>query len=275
MVTSSLADDINLIAAWLSKEELADIGSFGVFDCVVLCGSQLLQQATALFRALEGSPSLTKVMVITGGIGHSTSGLYEAVSKHPIYYVLSEEIKGLPESRVFERILHRFFDLEKITSKGCKLLIEDRSTNCGSNAIETLRLLEASGISRPQSCAIIQDPTMMRRTVAGFEKVSNESTNKAFGESINTNFVACPVFVPQMVTDGHDLDFCVPNVEAKELWSKERFYELLSGEIPRLRDDSGGYGPAGKDFIVHVDIPMEVESAASRLQQALGSSRSM
>ena len=275
MVASSLAGDINLIAAWLSKEELADIESSAALDCVVLCGSQLFQQATTLFRALEGNPLLAKVLVITGGIGHSTPGLYEAVSKHAIYCVLSEEIESLPESRVLERILHRFFDFEKITSKGCRLLIEDRSTNCGSNAIETLKLLEASGVTGLQSCVVVQDPTMMRRTVAGFDKVFNESSDRVFGEGASAHFVACPIFVPQMAADNFELNFCVPNVAAKDLWSKERFYELLSGEIPRLRDDVAGYGPAGKGFIVHVDIPKEVEAAANRLQKAFGNSRSM
>jgi len=36
---------------------------------------------------------------------------------------------------------------------------------------------------------------------------------------------------------------------------------LLLGELPRLRDDINGYGPLGRDFIVHVDIPAEVEAA--------------
>jgi hypothetical protein len=38
------------------------------------------------------------------------------------------------------------------------------------------------------------------------------------------------------------------------------------GEIPRLRDDKEGYGPRGKGFIVHVDIPDEVEEAWRRVK---------
>lgn len=30
------------------------------------------------------------------------------------------------------------------------------------------------------------------------------------------------------------------------------------GEIPRLRDDVNGYGPKGKKFIAHVNIPDKV-----------------
>ncbi len=46
------------------------------------------------------------------------------------------------------------------------------------------------------------------------------------------------------------------------LWPVERYLSLLTGELPRLRDDSDGYGPRGRDFIVHVDFP-EKSSCAS------------
>ena len=54
----------------------------------------------------------------------------------------------------------------------------------------------------------------------------------------------------------------------------ERYLTLLLGEIPRLRDDENGYGPRGKGFLAHVDIPEEVEAAFQLLQQSgLGSVR--
>ena len=39
------------------------------------------------------------------------------------------------------------------------------------------------------------------------------------------------------------------------------------GEIPRLSDNSDGYGPKGKDFIAHVHIPDEVNLAFSELKK--------
>ena len=42
------------------------------------------------------------------------------------------------------------------------------------------------------------------------------------------------------------------------------------GEVPRLRDDRHGYGPAGKGFIAHVDIPENVEKAFSELKTIYG-----
>jgi len=51
------------------------------------------------------------------------------------------------------------------------------------------------------------------------------------------------------------------------VWDVDRYISLLLGEIPRLRDDEGGYGPAGKNFIDHIDVPAEVEEAHARLAQ--------
>ena len=47
------------------------------------------------------------------------------------------------------------------------------------------------------------------------------------------------------------------------MWNMDHYVELLLGEIQRLRDD--GYGPKGKGFIAHVDIPEDVEAAFAQL----------
>lgn len=54
---------------------------------------------------------------------------------------------------------------------------------------------------------------------------------------------------------------CQSPSEQQGVWSVERFISLLLGEVPRLRDDPRGYGPRGRGFIDHVDIPEEVEAA--------------
>jgi hypothetical protein len=43
---------------------------------------------------------------------------------------------------------------------------------------------------------------------------------------------------------------------------------LLLGEVPRLRDDAEGYGPRGRGFQAHVDVPAEVEAAYAALVAA-------
>ena len=52
------------------------------------------------------------------------------------------------------------------------------------------------------------------------------------------------------------------------MWEMERYITLLLGEIPRLRDDTDGYGPCGKGFIAHEEIPPEVEEAFATLRTA-------
>ena len=54
------------------------------------------------------------------------------------------------------------------------------------------------------------------------------------------------------------------------MWEMERYLALLMGEIPRLLDDENGYGPRGKDFIAHVDMPKEVLAAYQELETLLG-----
>ena len=57
------------------------------------------------------------------------------------------------------------------------------------------------------------------------------------------------------------------NTDIWGMWDMERYISLLLGEISRLKDDENGYGPKGKDFIAHVDIPKNVENAFDELKQ--------
>lgn len=250
--------DINLLARFLAHPQIPDLISCPPVDCIVICASSVLYQATKLFRILLFShPHLTKTLVLCGGIGHSTNLIYEAVSRHPIYH--TSTVQGLPEAQVLEKILADHFDYKKLTSQGMKILIEDQSTNCGANASKTRQLLEKHRIT-PKSMAIVQDPTMALRTVASFQKVY---------ENVEIDIKSAPIFVPAVGNagkDGHGWDWDDHlGIDTKELWDRERFLDLLIGEIPRLRDNSEGYGPKGKGFIVHVDIPDEVEDAWRRL----------
>lgn len=55
------------------------------------------------------------------------------------------------------------------------------------------------------------------------------------------------------------------------MWTVERYVDLLMGDIPRLTDDLNGYGPQGKGYIAHVDIPKEVITAFEELKRVYGS----
>lgn len=53
------------------------------------------------------------------------------------------------------------------------------------------------------------------------------------------------------------------------MWDVRRYATLLMGEVPRLVDDERGYGPRGRGFIAHVDVPDEVRAAHARVAAAV------
>lgn len=267
----NLSHDINTVAAFLAHNQVPSLESCEPVDCVVICASAVLYQASYLFKTLESRPSLAKVVVLVGGIGHSTELIYDAVARHPEYRTIKEKITGLPEADVLHWILTHFFSLPGHEHGGPKIYRESRSTNCGANAVETRKVLDEAGITNMKSCIVMQDPTMSRRTTASFEKAYENLSLQD-----RPRFAACPVFVPKMKTVDGQLEYDVDSqvgLQADDLWEKQRLCELLVGEIIRLKDDENGYGPNGKGFIGHVDVPEEVEQAAKRIKERLGVNR--
>lgn len=254
--------DINAVSEYLSDAEIDDLSYVQPVDCLVICASEVLHGAEIIFKTLQDRPTLTKCLILCGGIGHSTELLYAAVVRHPRYSSLAAEIQGLPEARVLEKILDGFFERSAITSQGCRILIEDQSTNCGQNASFIRRVLDRAGVSAPKTMIINQDPTMMLRTKASFKRVYQDVPSEM-------SFLSCPVWIPKVQLDRINgdpaLGWDAIGTPAFERWSLERFIELILGEIPRLRDDENGYGPCGRDFIAHVEVPNEIEMAWSRL----------
>lgn len=264
VTTPQSAADINTIAAYLSDCGLHDLASSPPADCIVVCASEALYGAETIFQTLQDNPGITKCLVLCGGIGHSTQLLYDAVKQHPVYHRIGDDIEGLSEARVLEAILNKFFDRSVMTSQGCQILIEDQSTNCGQNALYSRRVLEDAGFNTAKVCIINQDPTMMLRTRASFVKVYEDA-----GSFVS--FVSFPAFVPRVkISASASGAFEYEALDtASRLWSIDRFLELIMGEIPRIRDDKAGYGPKGRGFIAHVDLPMDVEEAWSRLKVVL------
>ncbi|BCS19833.1 YdcF family protein [Aspergillus puulaauensis] len=251
--------DINALSEYLSDPQLDNLSSAPPVDCMIICASQVLFGAETIFHSLEQRPDLTKSLVLCGGIGHSTKLLYAAVRRHPRYSNLAKSIEGLPEARVLERILDGFFDRNRITAQGCHILIEDQSTNCGQNALFSRRVLEQAGFREPKSGIINQDPTMMLRTKASFEMVYSDMLSKV-------SFHSLPGFVPKVRLSDNGLLAYKHTEGIPGLWGLDRFIELLLGEIPRVRDDEEGYGPRGRGFISHVDLPADIELAWTRLR---------
>ncbi|KAH0279331.1 DUF218 domain protein, partial [Aureobasidium melanogenum] len=267
----TLAEDVNNISNFVAHEQVrltSDAKETQHYDTIVLCVSAIFHCAETLFHALQQRGSdLTSTVVLCGGIGHSTPHLYSAVAKNPRYAHLAKQINGLPEAQVMEKILDACFSGDKVRDSGVKVLVEDKSTNCGANATETKKLLQKHGLllASGSNVLIIQDPTMSLRTKMSFEK--------AF-EGDEVVFEACPTFVPKVTEQEGTLRFEEgEGVTEGELWDMDRFLGLILGEIVRLKDDETGYGPRGKGFIGHVDVPDAVLEAYARLEKSVQAKR--
>jgi uncharacterized SAM-binding protein YcdF (DUF218 family) len=267
--------DIIRVAEFLAHAQVSSLLDCPSVDVLVLCGNAILPIAENVFAALEARKDLADTLVICGGIGHSTHHLYDAVRRKDKYASLSKNIDGLPEAQVLELILRGHYPelMKSIDAGNLRLIMEHQSTNCGANAVETKRVLEASRVPIPRTCLIVQDPTMSLRTLAAFQ-------HTYAGVTPQPVFFTCPVFVPRVTVNesGRMRVEAISSplrkdIDSADLWNENRFVDLLMGEIPRLRDDANGYGPRGKNFIVHMDIPREVEEAWTRLHNVLSYQR--
>ncbi|KAF6843360.1 duf218 domain protein [Colletotrichum musicola] len=317
---AALAEAINTLSSFLADEKITGVDSLNNFsqslptstqqdgpqpvDAIVFCASSVLSLADVVFSAFAEDSDLridmrrtNTVLVLCGGIGHSTPFMYDAVARHPTYPSMHGDVQGEPEARILQLIAERWYGIRALSagSEGAIMtgndtgrllvVVEDKSTNCGENASKSREILERCGVSAPRSIVVVQDPTMSKRTVATFEKVYSDHGDAA------PRVISWPTFTPKVILksespveedkepmdqepmdqiehlgyDGQDT-----TTGSHDLWNMKRLVDLLMGEIPRLRDDSNGYGPKGKNFLVHVDIPENVEKAWRYLDSLLG-----
>ncbi|WP_238152441.1 YdcF family protein [Kribbella speibonae] len=221
--------DEDVIARYLARRDPVD----HPVELIVLMGSAVLESVEV---AAEAYRVYSAPILVSGGIGHSTQYLDDAVRRRGL-----DLATGRPESHVFRDLLLRYGVPAKEVS------VEDQSTNCGENAEFTRRI-----ISTPQTLLLIQDPTMQRRTHACFER--------SFADLPGTTLLSQAPLIPwigDQVSAGPD---------TPEIWTIDRFRSLILGEIHRLSPDV--YGPQGRNFIDHIDVPGEVLAAYNRLVAA-------
>ncbi|MFN6943324.1 MAG: ElyC/SanA/YdcF family protein [Cytophagaceae bacterium] len=241
--------EINSITSFLSRRDVPCLSSEELFtkyrikqaDMIMLLGNSNTYTAELAAQALKDG--LGKHLMISGGIGHSTKYLIENIQKDERFKNLF--VTGKSEAEILEQVI-----LYHDKSLKNQLILEIESTNCGSNARESLLVLKEKDLA-PESVILIQDPTLQQRTHASFLKE---------WENEKTLFISYAPYIPLL---NENLKF--QNNKMNEQFSYERFLDLILGEIPRLKDDKNGYGPNGKNFIVHVQIPEEVLSAFERL----------
>ncbi|WP_297716308.1 YdcF family protein [uncultured Citrobacter sp.] len=244
-LSASTLTAINTVGQWLAQNDFAENITVQA-DCVILAGNAVIPTIDAACRIAKEQQI---PLLISGGIGHSTTFLYAAIAQHPRYNTL--RTAGRAEAAILADIAHQFWNIP-----GETIWVEDQSTNCGENARFSCALLRQA-TQTMETVIVVQDPTMQRRTMATFERVTRDDPQAP-------RWLSFPGFVPALTLQGDGVDFA-PTAEG--LWSVDRYLSLITGELPRLRDDETGYGPRGRDFITHVDIPPTVEQAGLHLQR--------
>lgn len=246
---TELVSDLNAIARFLAKRDVAATSWRSVdIDLAILAGNETLHSVmTAAELVASGYQGK---LLICGGIGHATPRLEAAIRNHPRFRDV--ETANRSEAEMMASILTRHLGVPDR-----QLLLEARSSNAGENALFSWRrLMEARLV--PTKVLLIQDPLMQRRLQATFQK--------SWAPFTDALFFSCAPFVPSV--DFVDGAMIVNTPDGMEAWSPDRFVSMLLGEMLRLRDDVRGYGPNGKNYIVSVRIPPEIEQANSRVTAA-------
>lgn len=243
---SNIDNAINKIGYFLSRRDIDDlqkkllIKNYGIeqVDVMVLFGGSIIAGGDILARAIKNR--VAKHFIIVGGAGHTTNTLRQVVDNlYP-----SVKTAGLSEAQIFQNYIKQRYHLEVDW-------LEMESTNCGSNITNLLALLKEY-VPDWQSIILSQDATMQVRMYAGLKKYVQDSKQIINYATYQVN-----------IKDGKIVN--PPN----GMWTSQRYVNLLMGEIARLQDTSTGYGPKGKNFISHVDIPNEILQAFETVQTAL------
>lgn len=218
----------------LTQQDLLDKYGFGQADVMILFGGSILYGGDVLAKAMK--EQVAKTYIIVGGEGHTTESLRLRVQQeYP-----DIDTSGKAEAEVFSEYIYKKYGLKAD-------FLECKSTNCGNNITLLLELIKENQIPC-QSVILSQDATMQRRMEAGLRKyVSDDVTIINFA-----------TYSARVVEKDRKLLY---EKEIYGMWDMERYISLLLGEIPRLTDDENGYGPKGKNFIAHVDIPDNVKEA--------------
>lgn len=249
--TAVIVENLNILVDFLAKRDLEKVTQaamqekYGIkqVDLLVLFGGCIPEGCEVFYRAY--TDNFARNYMIAGGAGHTTDTL--RCKMQP--FLAGYDVKGKSEAEIMYEYLR-----QKYNMTDC--ILETKSTNCGNNVTNVLALEKQLGI-KAKSIAFIQDATMQCRMEAGFRKYVKSDVKLI-------NFAGYRAYFKEK-----NDDFVIEDNNLWGMWDKDRYIELLMGEIPRLKDDSEGYGPHGRNFIAHVDIPEKVENAFLYLQQHL------
>lgn len=248
-----IAQNINILGDFLGKRDIDTLTSDALeekyqiskVDMLILFGGSIPYACDIVGKAILNN--IAENFMIVGGEGHTTESLRQAI--HNAYPEIVTA--GKREADVISEYIRLKYNIDNI-------LIERNSTNCGNNVTYALDVMKQNNFY-PNNIIIVQDSTMQCRMDAGFRKYFKDSKVQLI------NFASYKVKVQvkneKLVIEPSDI---------WGMWDIEKYISLLMGEIPRLLDNSDGYGPKGKNYIAHVDIPMEVLKAFQELKEEYG-----
>ena len=256
MRCEKIAASANCIARWCalrSTERLAP----NMADLFVLFGGGVIGSVDVLADAMR--QGVARKYAIVGGRGHATYWLDYAMQSELARWGTDVTEASLPgiasEAEMMQAVLwHRH---------GLRVdFLETKSTNCGNNITYLMDLLEASG-EVPARMVLAQDATMQRRMDVTWKRQAHD--RKAFS---HTQVIDWALWEVSLVARDNTLQY---EHAPEGMWPIDVYLGLLAGEVDRLTDNERGYGPRGRDFVVHVDVPDEVRQAHALLEAYMGS----
>lgn len=259
-VVAKVASNANAIAQWCGVRDVSELSRDalcreadtveGVADLFVLFGGGVIGSVDVLANAMRSD--VAHRYAIVGGRGHATYWLDESAGQE-----LDVSMGSIPEIVPGVSSEAEMLDALLFQRHGLRAdLLETASTNCGNNITYLLDMLEREN-DIPSSVILCQDAVMQRRMDATWRRQVRERS--AFAQAKVVNWAAYEAELA--VTDGQ-----LSWTQAPEgVWPIDTYLQLLAGEVARLTDDENGYGPCGRDFVVHVDVPNEVAEAAREL----------
>ena len=243
------AQDVNCLSAFLAERDFPVLTKEAVAaalgepaDILILMGGSIGVGCEAAAAAyLSGA---AKRLMIVGGAGHTTQALRDSVNgRYP-----DITTSGRAEADLIADMLEAHWGIPR-----AEVILETASANCGENAAFALLAVRENGLN-PKTAILMQDSSMQRRMRHSFEKAWDGTRARFYGYAAH---------VP--VVEARDGALRYAGAQPWGMWPLERFLTLILGEIPRLNDTPAGYGPAGKRFITHCDVPDGVLAAFSRL----------
>ena len=250
MRKEEIVEKMNILGAFLGKRDIPELSrkaletkyGFSQADVMVLFGGSILCGGDVLAEAMKNE--IAKKYIIVGGAGHTTEALRQKM--HQAFPNI--ETDGLPEADVFEQYLEKRYGLHAD-------YLERKSTNCGNNITYLKKLINEEGIAC-RTMILSQDATMQYRMDASVKKYM-----------LGIQVINYAVYDAKVVVRNGELTY---EKEIWGMWDIDRYLTLLLGDVQRLSDNEDGYGPEGKGYIVHVDIPDEVEKAFMDLKKEFG-----